>query len=332
MGWFHRLHAWVLMQLGARPDAGGRIAGSILVLVAYVIATRVARRIAARAVEDATSRYQISKASGYVLGLAATGLLVWIWLEGLTGFATYLGLLSAGIAVALQEPIIDVAGWIFLIIRRPFRVGDRIQIGPHSGDVVDIRVLQFTLLEVGNWVNADQSTGRVIHIPNGWLFKNSIANYDQGFRFIWNEIDVVVTFESDWRKAKAALQRIVTDHAEHHSADATADIDEVADRYHIKFSKLTPYVWTSVVDHGVRLTMRYLCKPRDRRSSTHELWEEILTAFEQLPDVDLAYPTTRRFDNAREGKPGAGGPARGAGAKAGADAGPGADADPGPGA
>src|SRR5690606_13335994 len=125
--------------------------------------------------------YQISKASGYVLGLAATGLLVWIWLEGLTGFATYLGLLSAGIAVALQEPIIDVAGWIFLIIRRPFRVGDRIQIGPHSGDVVDIRVLQFTLLEVGNWVNADQSTGRVIHIPNGWLFKNSIANYDQGF-------------------------------------------------------------------------------------------------------------------------------------------------------
>jgi small-conductance mechanosensitive channel len=304
-GWFDRVHAWVLELLGPGSNTTGRLASSLLVVVVYVIATRLVRRIAARAVDDATSRYQVSKASGYVLGVVAIALLIWIWAAGLTGVATYFGLLSAGVALALQDPIIDIAGWVFLIIRHPFRVGDRIQIGSHAGDVVDIRVMQFTLLEIGNWVNADQSTGRVIHIPNGWLFKNSIANYDRGFRFIWNEIDVVVTFESDWRLAKEVLQRIVNDHAEHHSVDATAHIDEAADRYHIKFSKLTPYVWTSVVDHGVRLTMRYLCKPRDRRSSTHELWEAVLGEFERLPSVDFAYPTTRRFDNAREGKPGA---------------------------
>lgn len=305
MHWFDDLRRWINLHLGARPDATGRVIASLAVILGYVVAARIARKIAASAIEDPTSRYQVSKAIGYVLGVVALGLLFRIWIEGISGFATYLGLLSAGVAVALQEPIIDLAGWVFLIIRRPFRVGDRIQIGPHTGDVVDIRVLQFTMLEVGNWVNADQSTGRVIHVPNGWLFKNSIANYDRGFRFIWNEIEVVVTFESDWRKAKEVLRRIVDDHAEHRSVDATAHIDKAADRYQIKFSKLTPYVWTSVVDHGVCLTMRYLCKPRDRRISSHELWESVLDEFATLPDVDFAYPTTRRYDNAVEGKPGA---------------------------
>jgi small-conductance mechanosensitive channel len=167
--------------------------------------------------------------------------------------------------------------------------------------VVDIHVFQFTLLEVGNWVNADQSTGRVIHIPNGWLFKHSISNYE-GFRYIWNEIAVVVTFESDWRQAKKALQRVVDEHAEHLSTDVERHLKEAAERYHIKFSKLTPYVWTSVADHGVCLTMRYLCTPRDRRRSEHTIWEAVLTEFEKLKKVDFAYPTTRRFDNLLEGK------------------------------
>jgi small-conductance mechanosensitive channel len=222
--------------------------------------------------------------------------------QGVTGLATYLGLLSAGLAIALQDPIINLAGWLFIVTRSPFRVGDRIQIGSHSGDVVDVRIFQFTLLEIGNWVNSDQSTGRVIHVPNGWVFKNSIANYDAGFSYIWNEIEVVVTFESNWRRAKEVLTRTVTDHAEHLTADATRAIDEAAERYHIKMTKLTPVVWTSVVDQGVRLTLRYLCKARERRVSLNEMWEAILDEIANLDDVDLAYPTTRRFDNRLEGK------------------------------
>jgi len=298
-----RIASWVELSLGISEDIQLRILGTLLVVGIYALILRVVRRVAYSAVGDATNRYQVIKVASYTFGFVGIAVVIKIWLAGITGFATYLGLLSAGVAVSLQDPIINLAGWIFIIARRPFEVGDRIQIGGHAGDVVDVRLFQFTLLEIGNWVNADQSTGRVIHVPNGWVFKNSVANYDKGFRYIWQEIPVVVTLESNWRKAKEVLVRTVTDHAEHLTADAMKEIDEAAERYHIKFSKLTPVVWTSVTDDGIRLTARYLCKPRERRSSSNEMWESILEAFEELPDVDLAYKTVRYFDNRTEGKP-----------------------------
>ncbi|NIP82375.1 MAG: mechanosensitive ion channel, partial [Gemmatimonadetes bacterium] len=88
-------------------------------------------------------------------------------------------------------------------------VGDRIQIGAHAGDVIDQRIFQFIVLEIGNWVDADQSTGRIIHIPNGLVFREPLANYTRGMQYIWNEIRVLVTFESNWKRAKQILDEIV---------------------------------------------------------------------------------------------------------------------------
>lgn len=99
-----------------------------------------------------------------------------LWFVGLQSLSTFLGLLTAALAIALQDPIVNLAGWLFLIWRRPFRVGDRIQIGDIRGDVIDMRIFQFSLLEIGNWVNADQSTGRVIHVPNGKVFREPQAS------------------------------------------------------------------------------------------------------------------------------------------------------------
>ncbi len=288
--------------LGLPPAATARILATVLVITAFLLMRRLARMVIARTTTDPSTRYQINKVVAYVAGTLAVILLFRVWSEGTTGLATYLGLASAGVAIALQDPLTNLAGWFFIVIRRPFGVGDRIQIGAHIGDVVDIRLFRCVLLEIGNWVHADQSTGRVLHVPNGWVFKNSIATYDAAFGYIWNELEVTVTFESDWRRAKDVLTRTVTDHAEKLSTDAEKQIAEAAEHYHIKFSKLTPVVWTSVVDSGIRLTMRYLCKPRERRSSASEIWESVLDALNDLPDVDLAYPTTRFFDQAREGK------------------------------
>jgi small-conductance mechanosensitive channel len=280
--------------LGISPELGYKILATIGIVLAYLVVRRLSRRVFQRLVDDKQSRYELSKAIAYLAGLLAVLALLKVWFSaGITGFATYLGLLSAGLAVALQDPLINFAGWLFILVRRPFQVGDRIQLGPHSGDVVDVRLFRFVMLEIGQWVNADQSTGRVLHVPNGWVFKHPIANYDGGFGYIWNELEVIVTFESDWQKAKELLLRTVNDHAEHLSADAVKRIEEAADHFHIKFSKVTPVVWTSVVESGVRLTMRYLCKPRERRSSASEIWEALLEGLSKMPDVHLAYPTTR---------------------------------------
>jgi small-conductance mechanosensitive channel len=185
---------------------------------------------------------------------------------------------------------------LFILTRKPFALGDRVQIGPHAGDVIDLRLFQFTLLEIGNWVDADQSTGRIIHIPNGTIFTQPQSNYSAGFKFVWNEIPVLVTFESDWAKARDLLQKIISDHAKDLSADAEKKIIEASKKYMIFYQYLTLIVYTSVRDSGILLTMRYVCDPRRRRVTEHEIWEDVLNAFATYEDIEFAYPTQRFFD------------------------------------
>jgi small-conductance mechanosensitive channel len=303
VGPLSRYEQIVADTLGVQEDLIPRVLGTVLVVLGYLLVRRVTRRIVARTVEETSARYQVSRFVAYGAGVLGLVILVKIWFASVTGYATYLGIASAGIAIALQDPLTNLAGWFFILLRRPFSVGDRIQIGPHSGDVVDIRIFRFMMLEIGNWVHADQSTGRLLHIPNGWVFKNSLASYDQAFGYIWNELEVIVTFESNWRRAKDVLLETLEGHAEKIGPDVQARLEESAEHYHIKMSKLTPVVWTSAVDSGIKLTLRYLCKPRERRSSASEIWEFILDALAGLEDVELAYPTTRFYDQAKEGKP-----------------------------
>jgi small-conductance mechanosensitive channel len=218
-----------------------------------------------------------------------------LWLEDIQSTAVFLGLVSAGLAIALKDPLTNLVGWIFILWRRPFVVGDRIQIGQLAGDVIDQRILQFTLLEIGNWVAADQSTGRVIHNPNGKVFTEALANYTTGFEYIWNEIPVRVTFESQWEKAKDILQEIADRHATHLSQEAADHIRLAARRFMIMYSKLTPIVYTGVEENGVLLTIRYMCDPRKRRPSEHAIWEDVLRAFDEQPDIEFAYPTQRFY-------------------------------------
>jgi small-conductance mechanosensitive channel len=113
----------------------------------------------------------------------------------------------------------------------------------------------------------------------------------------------VVTFESNWEKAKEILGRIANEHSAVRSEHAAQQIRRAAQRFMIFYQHLTPIVWTSVADIGVCLTIRYLCTPRSRRSSAAKIWEEILRQFAQHDDIDFAYPTTRIFRNNEEGKP-----------------------------
>ncbi len=243
-------------------------------------------------------RYSWRKWLGYLsYGFYGFALVV-LWLPSFKGLPTFLGLSAAGLAVVLRNPLINIVGWLFILWRQPFRMGDRIQLTEHSGDVIDIGVFQFTLMEIGNWVDADQSTGRIIHVPNGHIFQNAIANSSQGFKYIWHEIPVLITFESDWEAAKAILFTQLNTHAEHLSGTAEDHLRRSGHKYMIFYSKLTPTVYTTVRESGILLTMRYLCDPRRRRGSEQVLWENVLRELAKNPKISLAYPTQRFFTTA----------------------------------
>jgi small-conductance mechanosensitive channel len=279
-----------------------KILTTVLIILFLWVLTKISEKILNRYYENKEDRYIRKKTVTYINVTIALFLLIGLWFKNLGSLATYFGLLSAGIAIALKDTFSNMAGWFFILTRRPFKIGDRIELGKYKGDVIDIRLFQFTIMEIGNWVDADQSTGRIIHIPNSKIFSESIANYTRGFFYIWNEIPVLITFESNWEKAKKILFDIIMKEEGEKSKHAKEKLKEVNNKYLIHYNILTPTVYTTVKDSGVLLTVRYLCEPRKRRGSENDLWEKILKEFALHDDIDLAYPTQRFYNNLTEGK------------------------------
>ncbi|MBC8416280.1 MAG: mechanosensitive ion channel [Candidatus Cloacimonetes bacterium] len=268
---------------------------SVIIITILWLLKLVINRFILRKITDMKSRYQWRKIISIAVAVFGIIIVGRLWYEGVQSIATYLGLLSAGIAIALKDLIANFAGWIYIISRKPFEAGDRIQIGNLAGDVIDLSLFEFSLLEIGNWVDADQSTGRIIHIPNGKIFTLDLANYDKGFKYIWNEIRVVITFESNWQKAKKILLIIANNKSENITTPVERQIKRAARKFLIYYKHLTPIVYTDVKNHGIQLTIRHLCETRKRRGYTEAIWEDILKEFAKQKDIELAYPTTRFY-------------------------------------
>lgn len=302
---YQRLLEWGAPLLGLDRETQAKIFQSVLLALFFWGLRWLSLRIIDRRNIGPTARYQWSRGTGYLVVTLAALAVGRIWFEGLGSVVTYLGILSAGLAVALQDVLKNLAGWLFILWRSPFRLGDRIAVGEHAGDVIDQRIFQFSLLEIGGWVRADQSTGRVIHVPNGFVFTRALINFSGGFDYIWCELPILVTFESNWRKAKRLLGEI----ALHCGVDLTEAAEEqiraASRKYLIFYNELKPTVYTSVEDSGVLLTIRFLSEPRRRRGREESIWEGVLEAFAREDDIDFAYPTQRFYSNRSEGKPGA---------------------------
>ncbi len=276
--------------------AQARLIQTVLVLLGVLLVRWVVLAIVHRRIEDAQVWFRTRKYSTYAAFVVILLSFVQLWLGGVGGVLTYIGIVSAGVAIALADVLKNLAGWAYILARRPFRVGDRVEIAGRAGDVVDIRVFRFTMLEIGNWVKADQSTGRLVHVPNGSLFTEAVANYTEGFPFLWDELPVLVTFESDWRRAEEIVLEVVTEHAPDVKASRYAEqIRRAAQEYFIRYTHLDPTTYTSVEDSGVLIAGRYLVPVRERRGVKQNMWRALLTALEANPSVELAYPTVRTF-------------------------------------
>ena len=291
----NQLSEFINETTGISTKTQNEILITIIIIFTLSLFRFLILRLVWRQTKDIKVRYQWNRTLSFIIPFTGIILVGSVWLPAFEQFGAFLGIITAGLAIALKDPITNIAGWLFILIRKPFIVGDRVQVGIHTGDIIDIRLFQFTMLEIGNWVEADQSTGRIIHLPNGKVFLEPQANYSSGFEYIWNELKVLITFESDWTKAKTVLEEIIKKHTKNVDIKAKKEIQEASKNYMIYYKNLTPIVYTSVKENGVQLTLRYLCNPRMRRGSENEIWENILTQFGTIADIDFAYPTTRFY-------------------------------------
>lgn len=282
-----------LARLGDYSDLLTKILATCVIIFIALYLSKLMKRWIIKVNKDAHGRYQVGKAVSLASIIFTLIIVSVIWIDAIGNLGAFLGIIGAGIAVALKDPLTSVAGWFYLSAGKLYTVGDRIQVDKLKGDVVDISIMKTTLLEIENWVDAEQGTGRIVHIPNHALFGNSVYNYTRASSFVWTEIHVVITYESDWQKAMQITKDLITPKGEEFAEKARTQFTADSTSYLIKTGKLTPISYIKIVDHGVKISTRFLVPVRQRRSIETQFQEGILTEFAKHDDITLAYITYR---------------------------------------
>jgi len=263
-----------------------------IALVIYIIMLIIIK-VVNRNVADLKRRHSARKVTLYTATILAIATISSLWIKDIRTVSVVISVMGAGLVVALGDLFLSLAGWFLILFRRPYDAGDRVEIGDIKGDVIDIRLFQTSLLEIGNWVKEDQSTGRVVHISNSALFKKPVFNYTKGFEFLWDEVKIVVTFETNWKKAEEIMTRHAQKEAEKVSKEVAKRIKKMAERYFIFYDKLTPIVYVKTVENGIELSLRYLTEAKRRREFQDSINRNILEDFAKERDISFAYPTYR---------------------------------------
>ncbi|MAF79704.1 hypothetical protein CL629_01345 [bacterium] len=187
--------------------------------------------------------------------------------------AAFLGMI---LGWSLQAPVTGVAAWLMIVLKRPFRIGDRIIVSDITGDVVDITMTHIVLNQVGGTIGGEEKSGRGVYIPNATLFKEIIYNYSFESRYLLDEVNVLVTYESDSKEAEKILISA--------ASKVTKEIIEATED--------EPFVRMELADSGVKMKLRYKAFATERQRISSEIVQYILKEFSNNKKVEFAYPHT----------------------------------------
>lgn len=252
-----------------------------LIFIVFGILKAIVRALYSRADVSNKKKYFRNRMIKIALNIISIILVILLWGHRISGMVTIISFLSAGIAIAVKEIIFDFFAGIYINMKKIFELEDRIEINGIKGDVVNIRSLGFEVLEVGDRVHAEQSTGRIIHIPNSFVFLYPLKNYTKAFKYIWDEITVKVPLDADIEKTKEVLYDIVNSNEILESIpkkmeDAVADVTV---EYRIYYNYLDPIIYTEIVDSHVELYIRYIVHPKKSRIVEDEIYLKILDEY-----------------------------------------------------
>lgn len=286
-----------------------KLAISIVIVCLAVVVSRVASRLLRRRVQDDPQMQTLSVLVRKITYISAVVIILVVVFELGSNFATVLGILGAGVAFASQEVIGSFAGYLNIITGNIFRIGDRIRIGNVVGDVLDISLLRTTVMEIGEWVKADQYTGRIVSLANRVVFSDPVFNYTQHSRYLWDEIMIPVTYDTNWRRAVEIILAKGQELTWGFHAEARAELEEMAKKYpSLPAVPVEPAVYITMTDNWIELTLRYIVEARERRSIKGEIHGELLKSFGEEPEITVAsatvdivkFPPLRTNDRARQ--------------------------------
>lgn len=256
---------------------------SIFVAVIFSIAKYILRIVIRGRVENSRKVFFISQSSQVILNVIEVILLIMLWANYFTNFVTLISVVSAAMTIALREAIMNYFCGVYIRIKKPFKVEDRIEVDGLKGDVMNITAFGFELLEVSSKEENGQSTGVVVMYPNSIVLTKPIKNSNKGFKYVWNELTVKVTLDCDLVRNKQELYRIVNSNDTIKSIPRKMmnEIQMVSLDNRVYFNKYDPIIYTKIVDDHIELTIRYLMHPKKARYVESVLWNKIYIAFRE---------------------------------------------------
>jgi len=262
----------------------------IIVAISFIyLLGKAAKRLLIKYVSNDTTRYQAKKfvnLAAYIL-FAISALIIYNY--NLNNVTIAIGLAGAGIAFALQEVIVSIAGFLAILSGSFYKVGDRIQLGGTKGDVVDIGVLRTTLMEVGDWVDGDLYNGKMVRVANSFLFKDPVFNYSGEFPFLWDEIKVPIKTTSDQALARSILINILEEQVGQYAKESALSWEKLTKQLYVEKAQVTPMVSMVFDENWVTYTLRYVVDFKKRRTTKDALYQNILTAiFNTKGQVEVA--------------------------------------------
>lgn len=270
-----------------------RIAKLLLWILAIVIFIGFLRRVLKKRIDNVSVRYKAQKGVeiiGYVL--ITLLILMAFTVENIKDYTIIIGLFTAGITFTLQELILSIAGSFYIFFVKVYKPGDRIEINGIKGDVIDIDSIYTTLMEIGEWVSSDNYSGRIVKISNAFVFKGPIKNYSMDFPFVWDELNILITYDSDVALAKKLVLEKATDFLSEYTKNSLAKWEEMVEHYYIENAKIAPTLAISPTDNWIAINLRYITDYKLRRITKHELFEQIVQALMATDDkVKLASTT-----------------------------------------
>jgi small-conductance mechanosensitive channel len=237
-------------------------------------------------------RYSLNKVITILSAAAAIVIIIHIWFPDTQSFMVAIGVISAGVVIALQDVFKNFAGGILIMTGNLYQVGDRIEIGGETGDVMDIGVMNTTMMELRGWIDSDQATGRITSIPNGKVITTQVHNYTKDHSFLWDEIMIPITYTSNWRKAKEVMLEIVTRETAEIVKEAEAEIEKIGETYYLPKRMVEPAVYLTPTDNWISFHVRYVTRVKERRAFRTRISEMILQKVQEYPDISISSTTT----------------------------------------
>lgn len=264
----------------------------------------IAEKFLVRRVKEAKARFLMSKTAGYITYLVAAVIVLGIWIEQAQNLLFAMGVVGAGIAIALQRPVMNLVGFLTLLTKGIYDVGDRVEIDGEAGDVIDVELFYTKIMEIGKWTTYDQFTGRIKTVPNSYVLEKVVNNYSKDFGFIWEELMVPITYASDLKKARKIMLDAANRATKELRERSREQLKRMTYKYLFEPREVDPVVYVIPTDNWVELRLRFIVHAQHRRSYVNPIFEEILAGFSKEKGITISSKTSARVWDATRKKRG----------------------------